>query len=61
MQTEFNDDEVDPSKANDPPAEAVPEDFDLPEELDLDGMKGEGAEEEDGEGEEKNEDQGNGC
>ena len=48
-QTEYNDDEIDPSRANDPPPEAVPEDFDLPEELDLDGMKGEGEEEQEGE------------
>ena len=56
IQTEFNDDEIDPSKANDPPPAPIPEDFDLPEDMDLDGMKGEGDDQE--EGEEEGEDNG---
>ncbi len=49
FQTEFNDDEIGPSKANDPLPEPVPED------LDLDGMKEEMDEQEEGkEGAEEN-------
>ncbi|XP_071480621.1 midasin-like [Diadema antillarum] len=48
-ESEFNDDEIDPSKANDPPVAPVPEELDLPDDLEMD--KDEKMEEGDEEGE----------
>ncbi|KAJ8039371.1 Midasin [Holothuria leucospilota] len=52
-ESEYNDDDIDPSKANEPPPEAVPEDMDLPDDLNLEDQDGE--DEEEGDGDEGNE------
>ncbi|XP_072178223.1 midasin-like [Diadema setosum] len=51
-ESEFNDDEIDPSKANDPPVAPVPEELDLPDDLEMDKDEKMEEGEEEGEGEE---------